>query len=89
MLQFDVIQYRLEHEYHALCRFDPLPYTHACWLTSEDRILLNEFIHRKKPQLAYDKDERLVFLTNTRWSLEREIKEHPDITFHMSAEIQS
>ena len=44
--------------------------------------MLDDFIRRRKPQIAKDKDNRIVFLTETRWSLEREINEHPDITFH-------
>ena len=88
VLQFDVIQHRLENEYMATCRFDNLSYTKACWITSESPTVLEDFIRRRKGQIAKDKDERTVFLTETRWSLEREINEHPDITFHTSAEIQ-
>ena len=49
--------------------------------------ILTEFIRRRPNQIAKDKDQRVVFLTETRWSLEREINEHPEITFHTSAEI--
>ena len=87
VLQFDVIQYRLEHEYLAKCRFDNLSYTKACWITSDNADILSEFIRRRPNQIAKDKDQRVVFLTETRWSLEREINEHPEITFHTSAEI--
>ena len=31
-LQFDVIQYRLQHEYGARCRYEPLPMHKACWI---------------------------------------------------------
>jgi peptide chain release factor 3 len=86
-LQFDVIQYRLEHEYMALCRFEPLNYTKACWITSMNDSVINEFVHRRKSQMAKDKHGHWVFLTETKWSLEREIKEHPDITFHFTSEI--
>ena len=87
VLQFDVIQYRLEHEYGATCRFDSLAYTKACWITSDDPNTIAEFCRRRKSQIAKDKSSRTVFLTETRWSLEREIREHSDITFHTSAEM--
>lgn len=35
-LQFEVIQYRLEHEYGAKCRWVQMNTTRACWVTSED-----------------------------------------------------
>ncbi len=87
VLQFDVIQYRLEHEYKAKCRFEPLNYTKACWITSEDDVHLSDFIRRRKSQVAKDKDGKLVFLTETRWSLEREIKEQTEIAFEFTSEV--
>ena len=87
ILQFDVIQYRLENEYGAKCRFENLSYTKACWLTCDDESKLADFCRRRKSQIAKDKNNRCVFLTETRWSLEREIREHSDITFHTSAEM--
>lgn len=86
-LQFDVIQHRLQYEYKALCRFDSVSYTKACWLSSNSEDALHDFIRRRKSQIARDSNGRLVFLTETKWSLEREINEHPTIQFHTSAEI--
>ncbi len=86
-LQFDVIQYRLHNEYKATCRFNPLPYTKACWMRAEHPEDLQHFIQRRKSHVAKDKDGRPVFLTETRWSLEREIKENNAVQFDMSAEI--
>ena len=31
-LQFEVIQYRLEHEYGAKCRYEPIQIYKACWI---------------------------------------------------------
>ena len=86
VLQFDVIQYRLEHEYLAKCRFEPLNYTKACWISCQNNEVFNDFIRRRKNQIAKDKDGEYVFLTETRWSLEREIKEQSEITFHFTSE---
>lgn len=35
-LQFEVIQYRLLHEYGAQCRWEPLNLYKACWIESDD-----------------------------------------------------
>ena len=86
VLQFDVIQYRLEHEYGASCRFDPLNFLKACWLECADKDVLEKFVSSRKNQIAVDKDERYVYLAETQWSLDREIKEHPAITFHFTSE---
>lgn len=85
-LQFDVIQYRLDNEYQAKCRFEPLNYTKATWISSADEAELKEFIRRRKSQVAKDKDGHWVFLTETKWSLEREIKEQEHIQFEFTSE---
>ncbi len=85
-LQFEVIQYRLDNEYGAQCRFDAMPYIKACWLESADGAKLSEFVRLRQSQIAQDNENRYVYLAETRWSLDREIKENPGITFHTTSE---
>jgi peptide chain release factor 3 len=85
-LQFEVIQYRLDHEYGAQCRFDQLNFIKACWLESDNVLKLNEFVRLRQGQIARDKDERYVYLAETKWSLEREIKENTELVFHTTSE---
>ena len=85
-LQFEVIQYRLEHEYGALCRFDALSFAKACWVTSTDAGKLEEFARFHSQQMAKDAQDNWVYLAETKWSLEREIRENPEITFHDTSE---
>jgi peptide chain release factor 3 len=85
-LQFEVIRYRLEHEYGATCRFDSLEFFKACWLKCSDQKILDKFIQVRKEQIAKDKDGNDVYLAETRWSLDREIRENPDIEFHFTSE---
>ena len=87
VLQFDVIQYRLDNEYNAKCRFTQLDYIRACWLSSEDDDILKKFINERKSQIGTDINGTYVYLAETQWSLDREIKENPDITFQFSSEI--
>ena len=85
-LQFDVIQYRLEHEYGAMCTYDPIRLNKACWVSCDDPVALKEFHTRRKKDLAKDKDGKLVYMAETAWSLKTVQESHPDITFHLKSE---
>lgn len=87
-LQFEVIQYRLEHEYGAKCRFDGMPIARACWITSDDKAKLAEFIRLKGIQIAYDKDQHPVFLAESEWMLRMNQQNNPDIQFHLTSEFK-
>ena len=85
-LQFEVINYRLIHEYGANCRFVPRNYFKACWVTSNDKIQLESFRRAKANYLAVDKDDNLVFLAETTFLLSMAEQDYPNITFHKSSE---
>lgn len=87
-LQFDVIQYRLEHEYKAACAFTPLPYHKACWITSSNQEKLNEFIQRKQQNIGWDKDNNPVFLAPSEWLLNLAKQDYPDVTFHATSDFK-
>lgn len=87
-LQFEVIQYRLEHEYGAKCRWVPMNTTRACWITCEDPKKLQEFIRLKGTQIGYDKDENPVFLADSEWMLRMNRTNNPDIQFHTTSEFK-
>jgi peptide chain release factor 3 len=86
-LQYDVIQYRLEHEYSAKCRFDNRNISKACWITSTDKAKLQEFVRLKGQQIATDKDGNYVFLAESDWILRMNIENNPDIHFAFTSEI--
>lgn len=85
-LQFEVINYRLEHEYGAQCRFVPRNYTKACWITSENEEQMTQFKRAKSSHLALDKDENLVFLAETPFLLSMAEQDYKEITFHKTSE---
>jgi peptide chain release factor 3 len=87
-LQFDVIQYRLEHEYGAKCTFRPVKYFKACWITSDDEAKLNEFVRIKASDMVKDKDDNWVFLAPSAWILNLEKQNYPEITFHTTSEFK-
>lgn len=87
-LQFDVIQYRLEHEYKASCRFQPMSFYKACWLTAADKLKLDEFVKRKAQNIGWDKDNNPVFLAPTEWLLNTARQDYPDVVFHTNSDFK-
>ncbi len=85
-LQFEVIQYRLEHEYGAKCRYEAIQIHKACWIESEDAEQLADFRKRKHNNLALDKHGREVFLADTSYALSLAIERFPNIRFHFTSE---
>ena len=86
-LQFEVIQYRLLHEYGAACEFRMVPFYKACWLTTKNQSVLDEFLRFRDANTGYDKDNMPVYLAQSDWFLQTEIKNNPDITFHFTSEV--
>jgi peptide chain release factor 3 len=87
-LQFEVIAYRLDHEYGAKCRFIPRNYHKACWITTDNEEQLKDFMRAKSQYLAKDKDDNLVFLAETSFLLQMAEKDYPDLTFHTTSEFK-
>ena len=85
-LQFEVIQYRLEHEYGAKCKWEPVSIYKACWIESDDKAQLEDFRKRKYQNLATDKHGREVFLADTSYGLQQSIERFPKIKFHFTSE---
>ena len=85
-LQFEVIQYRLEHEYGAKCKYEPVQVYKACWIESDNREQLEDFRRRKYNNLALDKHGREVFLADTSYALTLAQEKFPDIRFHFTSE---
>lgn len=86
-LQFEVIQYRLLHEYGASVVFNTLPFYKACWLTAKDPKKLEDFLRFKQANAGEDKDGHPVYLAQSEWFLNTEKTNNPDIEFHFTSEI--
>ncbi len=85
-LQFEVIQHRLKHEYGASCHFMPINLYKACWINSNDKKKLKEFIDSKSRHIARDKDGKTVFMAESRSWLTMVQDNFPDIEFHFTSE---
>ncbi|HRO39292.1 MAG TPA: peptide chain release factor 3 [Flavobacteriales bacterium] len=88
-LQFDVIRYRLEHEYGAACSFQAIQAHKACWITSDDEGALDAFIRIKSTQIVQDKDDNPVFMAPSAYMLDLERRNNPEITFHLTNEFKT
>lgn len=85
-LQFEVIQFRLLHEYGAQCRWEPISLYKACWIESDNPESLAAFKKRKQQFMATDKEGRDVFLADSNYVLQMAQNDFPDIRFHFSSE---
>ena len=87
-LQFEVIQYRLEHEYGAKCSYENFPVYKACWVDAEDpkNDEFKEFKRVKQKFLAKDKQGQLVFLADSQFSLQMTQSKYPSVKLHFVSE---
>ncbi|WP_204346866.1 peptide chain release factor 3 [Psychroserpens algicola] len=87
-LQYEVIQYRLEHEYGAKCTYENLNVHKACWIETDNPKSeeYKEFIRVKQRFLAKDKRGQLVFLADSAFSLQMTQQKYPNIIFHFTSE---
>ena len=85
-LQFEVIQYRLEHEYNAKCRWEPVHLYKACWIEADDETELENFKKRKYQYMAVDTEGRDVFLADSSYVLSMAQQDFEHIKFHFTSE---
>lgn len=85
-LQFEVIQYRLEHEYGAKCNYEHVNLHKACWVHCDDPEEYKAFKKRRARDMAKDKDGKEVFLAESAWALQMAQENFPKVQFHFTSE---
>ena len=85
-LQFEVIQYRLENEYNAKCRWEPVHLYKACWIESDNESELENFKKCKYQYMAKDREGRDVFLADSGYVLSMAQQDFEHIKFHFTSE---
>ncbi|MFT4698382.1 MAG: peptide chain release factor 3 [Flavobacteriaceae bacterium] len=87
-LQFEVIQYRLEHEYGATCRYENLNVHKACWVETDNEKSAEylDFKRVKSRFLAKDKRGQLVFFADSSFTLQMTQSKYPNVKFHYVSE---
>ena len=87
-LQFEVIRFRLEHEYGAKCNFSPLHFVKACWVTSDNKKEMDLFLSRKASSVAFDKENNPVFFAESEWMLKIARENFPSLVFHETSDFK-
>ncbi len=89
-LQFEVIQYRLEHEYGAKCYYEQLNVHKACWVEPKDAKSeeFAEFKRVKSKFLAKDKRGQLVFFADSAFTLQMTQSKYPNVKLHFVSEFE-
>ncbi len=90
-LQYEVIQYRLEHEYGAKCTYENINVHKACWVEAEDEKNeeFKEFKRVKQRYLAKDKQGQLVFLADSAFTIQMTQQKYPTVKLHFTSEFDS
>ncbi len=86
VLQFDVVAFRLKHEYNVECTFENVNVATARWVECEDDKKLDEFKRKANDNLALDGDGNLTYIAPTRINLDLMIERWPEIEFHATRE---
>ena len=89
-LQYEVIQYRLEHEYGAKCTYENISVHKACWVEAEDEKNeeFKEFKRVKQRYLAKDKQGQLVFLADSPFTIQMTQSKYPSVKLHFTSEFE-
>jgi peptide chain release factor 3 len=89
-LQYEVIQYRLEHEYGAKCTYENLSVHKACWVEPENikSEEFKDFKRVKQRYLAKDKQGQLVFLADSEFTIQMTQNKYPSVKLHFISEFK-
>lgn len=88
-LQYEVIQYRLEHEYGAKCTYEPIGIHKACWVEADEKSEeFKEFARLKQRFLARDKYNQLVFLADSSFTITMTQEKFPNVKLHFISEFE-
>jgi len=87
-LQLEVIKARMAEEYKASCKFEPVDFTTACWVDSEDKAALDNFMAYYDSKMAVDVRGQNIFLAQSKWMLDRILEEHPKVKFYFTSDLK-
>lgn len=81
ILQLDVLQTRLKHEYSVDIGFDTVSFSQARWIQGE-RTAIERFIASNRSAIADDIDGDPVFLSTSDFMMQRTIEANKELSFH-------
>ncbi|VAX13553.1 Peptide chain release factor 3 [hydrothermal vent metagenome] len=86
VLQFDVVAFRLKHEYNVECSFEAVNVQAARWVICDDEQMLADFKKKAAENLALDSSSSLTYIAPTRINLQLIQERWPEIEFHATRE---
>ena len=86
LLQFDVVAYRLQHEYNTDCAYESVSVATARWIYCADSKMLEDFKKKAFDYLALDGSDNLTYLAPTRVNLNLTMERWPQIEFKTTRE---
>jgi len=88
VLQFDLVAYRLQHEYGVESRYESVDVAATRWVHCEDEDMLRSFHNKHQTRLALDSAESLAYLAPTLVNLNLVMERWPEISFLSTREHQ-
>ncbi len=80
ILQFEVLEYRLKHEYNVDIRLERLPFSFARWTDGEEEAM--DAFKKSQRNLVTDRDGRIVALFENDFQMRTAMDKYPAITFY-------
>ena len=87
-LQFEVFEHRIKNEYNSDIRMEPISFTVARWIKSDNIEKLKEF-QNSRCTLVFDHFERPILLFANQYTLDTFIERNPDLTLIDALNVQT
>ncbi len=79
ILQFEVLKFRLEHEYNVEVSLRRLDFQHARWIESDNEIDEDELNRADYLKVLIDRDDLPLLLIRNNWALNFTRQQYPDL----------
>ena len=89
LLQYDVVQWRLQNEYNVECIFEPVQFQTARWFACEKKDVLEKFKRQLADNLAVDAGGYLAYMAPTMVNLQLTQERWEEISFYKTREIHA
>ncbi len=87
-LQFEVFEYRLKNEYNCEVKIEPMSYTVARWLESDDIDKVRDYVN-SRISFVFDSYQRPVMLFANNYTLNSFIDKHEDVKLLEAMEVKN
>ncbi len=88
VLQFEVVQHRLEDEYNVKGSYEAYPFTGIRWLKFPNDKVKDQFIQKNGNNIVYDGKGRVCFSVRSEWDLKLAQEKNSDVEFFKNSDYQ-